>query len=154
MGKVLLSSCLVGVHTQYDGGSGRVDELVALVKAGKAVFMCPEQSGGLTTPRQPAEIEPGKTAADVLAGNGRVITITGQDVTREYVNGAREVLAFCQEVGIECAVLAATSPACGSQQTYDGTHSGTLRAGRGVAAELLAQHGIEVYNQHNYQGHI
>ena len=154
MVKILLSTCLVGIHSQYNGESNRIDDLVELVKAGRAVLLCPEQLGGLTTPREPAEIEPGKTAADVLAGEGKVVTITGQDVTGQYVRGAQEVLAFCQEIGIETAVMAATSPSCGSQQTYDGTHSGTLRTGRGVTAELLVQNGIRVYSQRDYQGDI
>jgi uncharacterized protein YbbK (DUF523 family) len=151
---ILISTCLVGVETQYDGGSKRMEEMVAMVRSGRAVCLCPEQLGGLTTPREPAEIEPGKTAADVLAGRGRVLSISGKDVTEQYVSGARKVLAFCQDVGVEAAILRATSPACGSEQTCDGTHSGTLRPGRGVAAELLAQHGIAVYNQENYLGHL
>lgn len=152
--KILLSTCLVGVHTQWDGGTNRVDDLVELVRAGEAVFLCPEQLGGLTTPREPAEIEPGKTARDVLAGSAKVLTKTGRDVTQQFVGGAQRVLAFCQEMGIETAVLAATSPSCGSKETYDGTHSGTLRPGKGVTAELLAQNGIRVYNQVNYRGDL
>jgi len=146
-----VSTCLVGVHTQWDGETNQVDDLVEWVRSGQAVFLCPEQLGGLTTPREPAEIEPGKTAKDVLAGNARVVTNTGKDVTEQFVRGAQEVLAFCQALEIETAILAANSPSCGSEQTYDGTHSGTLRPGRGVAAELLAQNGIQVYNQANYQ---
>ena len=152
--RILLSTCLVGVHAQWDGGSSKVDDLVELVKSGRAVFLCPEQLGGLTTPREPAEIEPGKTARDVLEGRAKVITITGQDVTEQFVAGAQRVLAFCQDVGIETAILSAASPSCGSRQTYDGTHSGTLRPGKGVTAELLAQNGINVYNQVDYLGKI
>jgi uncharacterized protein YbbK (DUF523 family) len=152
--KILVSACLVGVHTQWDGGSSKVDDLVELVRSGKAVFMCPEQLGGLTTPREPAEIEPGKTARDVLDGRAKVVTITGRDVTEQFVSGAQKVLAFCREIGIETAILSATSPSCGSRQTYDGTHSGTLRPGRGVTAELLAQNGVQVYNQLDCQGKI
>jgi uncharacterized protein YbbK (DUF523 family) len=152
--KILLSTCLVGVHTMWDGGTNRVDDLVELVRAGEAVFLCPEQLGGLTTPREPAEIEPGKTARDVLAGSAKVISKTGRDVTQQFVDGAQKALAFCQEMGIETAVLAATSPSCGSEETYDGTHSGTLRPGKGVTAELLAQNGIRVHNQVNYRGNL
>jgi uncharacterized protein YbbK (DUF523 family) len=152
--KVLLSACLVGVHTQFDGGSNKVDDLLELVKAGRAVFLCPEQLGGLTTPRDPAEIEPGKTARDVLEGKAKVVTITGIDVTEQYVRGAQEVLAFCVQTGIGTAIMAATSPSCGSRETYDGTHSGTLRSGRGVTAELLEENGVKVYNQLNYRGNI
>jgi uncharacterized protein YbbK (DUF523 family) len=152
--KILLSTCLVGVQTQWNGESNKIDDLVELVKAGRAVFLCPEQLGGLTTPREPAEIEPGRTAKDVLAGKAKVVTITGIDVTKQFVRGAQEVLALCQQIGIETAILAATSPSCGSRETYDGTHSGTIRPGKGVTAELLAQNGIRVYNQENYRGNI
>jgi uncharacterized protein YbbK (DUF523 family) len=152
--QVLVSACLVGVHTRWDGGTNKVDDLVEWVKAGRAFFLCPEQLGGLTTPREPAEIEPGKSAEDVLAGQARVITNTGRDVTEQYVRGAREALALCQELGTERAILAARSPSCGSRETYDGTHSGTLRPGRGITAELLAQNGIQVYNEVNDPGKI
>lgn len=91
--------------------------MVELVKSGKAVFMCPEQLGGLPTPREPSEIEKGKTAKDVLEGKGKVLTKQGSDVTEQYVTGARRVLKFCQEMGIGIAVLKARSPSCGSQQT-------------------------------------
>jgi uncharacterized protein YbbK (DUF523 family) len=148
--KILLSACLVGVHTQWNAESNRIDDLVELVQAGQAVFLCPEQLGGLTTPRDPAEIEPGRTAKDVLEGKAKVVTNTGKDVTKQFVRGATGMLAFCQEMGIETAILAATSPSCGSRETYDGTHSGTTRPGRGVTAELLVQNGIEVYDEVNY----
>jgi uncharacterized protein YbbK (DUF523 family) len=147
---ILVSTCLVGVRTGWNGEHNRAGDIVDLVKAGKAVFLCPEQLGGLTTPREPSEIEPGKTAADVLAGDARVLAISGRDVTEQFVRGAQEVLAFCQEMGIRTAILKASSPSCGSQKTYDGTHSGTLRPGRGITAELLVQNGIAVYNEHDY----
>jgi uncharacterized protein YbbK (DUF523 family) len=149
---ILVSACLVGVHTRWDGATNKVDDLAALVEAGRTVFLCPEQLGGLTTPREPAEIEPGKTAEDVLAGTAKVITNTGKDFTKQFVSGAQEVLAFCRAFGIEMTVLASTSPSCGSRETYDGTHSGTLRPGRGITAELLVQNGIRVYNEANYPG--
>ena len=151
---VVVSTCLVGVSTRWDGGHNRAEDIVGLVRAGKAVFLCPEQLGGLTTPREPSELEPGKTAADVLAGKAKVLSISGRDVTAQFVRGAQEVLAFCQEMGIQTAILKACSPSCGSQQTYDGTHSGTLRPGRGIAAELLVRNGIAVYNEHNYMSRI
>ena len=135
--RVLLSTCLVGVNTQWNEGNNRCDDLVELVRSGSAVVMCPEQLGGLPTPREPAEIEEGKTAEDVLAGRARVVARTGQDVTEQFVTGAHRILAFCQEIGIETAILSAKSPSCGSSETYDGTFSETTRPGRGITAELL-----------------
>jgi uncharacterized protein YbbK (DUF523 family) len=148
--KILVSTCLVGINSQWNEGSARVDEVVALVKSGKAVFLCPEQLGGLSTPRDPAEIEAGKTARDVLEGHARVITRAGADVTQQFVRGAQRLLAFCREMGIETAILKAGSPSCGSRETYDGTFSGTMRPGKGIAAELLDQNGVTVYNEEHY----
>jgi uncharacterized protein YbbK (DUF523 family) len=139
--KILVSTCLVGINSQWNEGSAKVDDVVELVKSGKAVFLCPEQLGGLSTPRDPAEIEAGKTAKDVLEGNGRVLTNTGKDFTKQFVCGAQRLLAFCQEIGIETAILKAGSPS-------------SMRPGKGTAAELLDQNGIEVYNEENYPAEI
>jgi uncharacterized protein YbbK (DUF523 family) len=152
--KILVSTCLVGVNTQWNEDCNRIDDVVELVKSGRAVFLCPEQLGGLSTPREPAEIEEGKTAKDVLGGKGKVLTRTGRDVTKQFVCGAQRVLAFCQEIGIETAILSAKSPSCGSRETYDGTFSLTTRPGKGITAELLEQNGVKVYNEVNYPGKI
>ncbi len=146
-GLVLISSCMVGLKTRYDGGSKNIDRLFKLVKEGKAVFACPEQLGGLPTPRAAAEIEYGKTAKDVLAGNGRVLTKLGDDVTKQFVSGAEKVLALCKELGIKKVILKEKSPSCGGKFNYDGTFSKTLIEGRGITAELLIQNGIEVFSE-------
>jgi uncharacterized protein YbbK (DUF523 family) len=152
--KILVSTCLVGVNTQWNEDCTKIDDVVELVKSGKAVFLCPEQLGGLSTPREPAEIEEGKTAKDVLEGKGKVLTRTGKDVTKQFVSGAQRTLAFCQEIGIETAILKAGSPSCGSRQTYDGTFSDTTRPGKGITAELLKQNGVKVYNEENFSEKI
>jgi len=85
-----------------------------------------------------------------LLGEIKSKNINGQDVTEQFVSGAQEVLALCQEIGINVAVLKATSPSCGSSETYDGTFTLTLRPGRGITTELLALNGIKVYNEENY----
>jgi uncharacterized protein YbbK (DUF523 family) len=113
--------------------------------------MCPEQLGGLTTPREPAEIERGKTAKDVLNGDARVLTITGKDVTDQFVVGAQRILEFCQRTGVEVAILKSDSPACGSEQTYDGSFTDTKLVGKGITAELLDQNGIKVFNDKNFR---
>ena len=149
--KILMSPCLVGINTRWDESCEEISELVELVKSGQAVFLCPEQLGGLTTPREPAETEPGKTAKDILKGDGRVLTNTGKDVTKQFATGAQRILEFCQKMGIEIAILKSDSPSCGSIQTYDGTFSDTKIPGKGITAELLAQNGIKVYNEKNFQ---
>jgi len=107
-----------------------------MVDQGRAIPVCPEQLGGLTTPRAPAE----------QIGD-KVITIDGRDVTAEFKLGAQRTLLIAQQVGAELAIMKATSPSCGKGIVYDGTHSGTLIEGDGETAELLLQHGIPVLTE-------
>ncbi len=112
--------------------------------------VCPEVSGGLPTPRPPAEIEGAHAGLDgtaVLDGRTRVIDIDGTDVTPYFVNGARVALALAQELGIRRAVLKARSPSCGVGRIADGQFVGRLVAGEGVATALLKRAGIEVVNE-------
>ncbi|HSG16511.1 MAG TPA: DUF523 domain-containing protein [Anaerolineae bacterium] len=148
--KTLISPCLVGIRTRWDEDCEEIEALITLVKSGQAVFLCPEQLGGLTTPREPAEIETGKTAKDVLNGDARVLTNTGKDVTDQFAVGARRILEFCQGFGVEVAILKSGSPSCGSKQTYDGSFTDTKIVGKGITAELLEQNGITVYNEKNF----
>ena len=148
--RILLSSCLAGINCRYDGGNCRVERLVDLVRKGRAIFICPEQAAGLPTPREPAEIEPGMSAEDVLTGLGRVLTKSGMDATHDYVEGAKATLALCQDLKIRTAIMKAGSPSCGSRRQYDGTFSGKLIPGAGVTAELLRQNGIQVYDEENF----
>jgi uncharacterized protein YbbK (DUF523 family) len=148
---ILISPCLIGVRTRWDESCDEIEELIDLVKSGQAVFLCPEQLGGLATPREPSEIETGATAKDVLKGEAKVLTKTGKDVTEQWVVGAQRTLEFCQQMGIEVAILKSGSPSCGSVQTCDGSFTGTKIAGKGTTAELLEQNGIIVYNEKNFR---
>jgi uncharacterized protein YbbK (DUF523 family) len=85
---IFISSCILDLDTQYNQESKRYKKLVELVKEGKALFFCAEQGGGLPTPRVPSEIEPGKTAAEVLQGKAKILSKEGQDVTKEFLLGA------------------------------------------------------------------
>ena len=149
--KILISPCLIGIRTRWNEDCEEIEELIDLVKSGQAVFLCAEQSGGLPTPRDPAEIERGKTAKDVFKGESKVLTKAGKDVTEQFVVGARRILEFCQRMGVEVAILKSDSPSCGSVRTYDGTFSSTKVAGKGITAELLEQNGIKVYNEKNFR---
>ncbi len=149
---LLVSACLAGKACRYDGAakpcSGASALLTVLEEKGlRIVPCCPECAGGLTTPRAPAEIEPGHTADDVLAGRGRVMTQAGDDVTAAYIKGAQAALALCREHHVRLALLKARSPSCGSADVYDGTFSGQLLPGRGVTAALLEKHGIRVMDE-------
>lgn len=151
---ILISSCLIGLYCRYDGETKLVEKLTKLVEQGKAIFICPEQAGGLATPRVPAETEQGKTSKDVLEGNARVMGKDGSDVTKEFEKGAKEALSLCQKYGIKIAILNQKSPSCGSTKTYDGSFTGNKILGNGITAELLMQNGISVYNEENFPDNL
>jgi len=132
---IIVSACLAGFRCRYDGKTVSDADVVALVKSGKAIPVCPEMLGGLPCPRIPAE----RTADDT-----HVLTREGVDVTEAYRLGAKETLRLARLYGCEKAILKARSPSCGYGQIYDGTFSGTLKDGVGVTAQLLAENGIAV----------
>lgn len=134
--RLLISACLLGCRCRYDGASKAQPLAAALAERYELVPVCPEQLGGLATPRPPAE----------RCGE-RVLTAAGADVTEQYHRGAEEALALCRLVGCEAAVLKERSPSCGHGQIYDGTFTGMLTAGDGVTAELLSRHDIPVYGE-------
>ncbi len=147
MQKILVSRCLLGHRVRYDGGaSGPFDQLQQWIAEGRVVPLCPEVAGGLPTPRAAAEI-PGGQGGEVLDGSARVITTEGDDVSAEFLSGARQALALVQQHGIRIAVLKANSPSCGNLLTYDGTFSGVKVSGKGVTAALLSRHGVLVFNE-------
>lgn len=143
---VLVSACLAGRACRFDGSANPDDEVARLVSEGRAVLVCPEEDGGLGTPRPPAEIV-GGDGADVLAGRARVVTKGGRDVTEEYVAGARIALQAARDAGAERAILKARSPSCGTGCVYDGTFTRTPRDGDGVTAALLIAEGIRVISE-------
>ncbi|MDP9528050.1 DUF523 domain-containing protein [Pseudomonas protegens] len=147
MHKILVSRCLLGHRVRYDGGaSGPFDQLAAWLQEGRVVALCPEVAGGLPTPRAAAEI-PGGQGVDVLAGRVPVMTTEGEDVSAQFLSGARQALELVEQHGIGVAVLKANSPSCGNLLTYDGTFSGVKVQGEGVTAALLRQHGVQVFSE-------
>lgn len=134
--RLLISACLLGCRCRYDGASKAQPLAAALAERYELVPVCPEQLGGLATPRPPAERR-----------GDRVITETGADVTAQYRRGAEEALALYQMLGCDAAVLKERSPSCGHGQIYDGTFTGTVTCGDGVTSELLAQHRVPVYRE-------
>jgi uncharacterized protein YbbK (DUF523 family) len=139
---ILISACLLGENCKYSGGNNLAAGLAeALTRAGHTVIgCCPEQLGGLPTPRVPAE-----------RLNGGVVNKEGLDVTAEFTVGAHAALEIALQHGCAVAVLKKNSPSCGCGTIYDGSFTGTLVSGDGVTAELLKQHGIAVYNEENYR---
>lgn len=146
--KILISACLLGRPVRYDGkGKLLADPLIERWKAqGRLVGYCPEQAGGLPTPRPAAEIEGGMNGEDVLAGRARVMEVTGGDVTEAFVEGGKKAVAFAREQGCEAALLIDGSPSCGSGFIYDGSFSGTRHPGFGVTAALMRRAGIVVFS--------
>ncbi|MFZ5967991.1 MAG: DUF523 domain-containing protein [Bacillota bacterium] len=146
---ILVSACLAGIRCRYDGSDKLIQEIQNLVKEGKAVLVCPEQLGGLSTPREPAEIQGGDGSA-VLKGQASVISKDGKDVTAGFIKGAEETLKIAQLYDIEYAVLKARSPSCGKDVIYNGSFSKEKRAGDGVAAALLIDHGIKIIDEDEF----
>jgi uncharacterized protein YbbK (DUF523 family) len=134
------SACLVGLKTRYDGSSAIDPRVHRLFLEGKIIPLCPEQLGGLTTPRARAEIADG-SGKDVLEGRSAVITAEGIDVTLQYLHGAEEVVRVAKELGIKRFYLKSNSPACGFGKIYI---RGRLTKGNGVCAAALVQAGINI----------
>jgi uncharacterized protein YbbK (DUF523 family) len=128
---VLVSACLAGLCTRYDGRLRPSPACLEALAGTHWLPVCPEQLGGLPTPRPAADLTFGD-GYDVLAGRSRVVTEGGQDVTRNFLQGARQCLALAQAQHIRRAYLKARSPSCG------------LTPRIGVTAAFLVQHGIEV----------
>jgi len=147
-----VSACLLGINTKYSGSSNVTRSLPELMKSNEHVLIpvCPEQLGGLTTPREPAEIQEG-TAADVLEGKAAVLNKAGQDVTEQFVKGARETLRIAELYCCKAAILKSKSPSCGCGKVYDGSFSGKLIDGNGVTAQLLLDNGIQVMDENNFE---
>ncbi|MDN5347962.1 MAG: hypothetical protein PWP65_1526 [Clostridia bacterium] len=146
---VLVSACLLGFKCKYNGGHNAVPDLIKMHAEGRAVPVCPEQLGGLPTPRPPAEIQGGE-GRDVLSGRARVKDREGKDVTEAFIRGAMETLKLAQKINARVAILKEKSPSCGSTQIYDGTFTGQLQPGAGVTAALLTGHGLKVYSEKTY----
>ena len=134
---ILVSACLVGINSKYNGGNNYNKKIFELVKSGKAIPLCPEQLGGLSTPRVPCEIK-------FVNGKRYVIDKNGRDVTLEYERGAREVMKFVKDLGIKKAILQSRSPSCGKGHIYNGNFEKKLVDSNGVLAQLLIDNGIEV----------
>lgn len=139
---VAVSWCLCGKKCRYDGTAKPDEQAMALAAEG-ALCICPEVLGGLPIPREPAEIV-GGDGKDVLDGRAKVISVSGKDVTAEYIAGAEEALRLCREKGVTLALLKANSPSCGCGCIYDGSFTGSKKSGDGVTAALFKRHGIAV----------
>jgi len=145
----LISACLCGVKCKYNGKDNTNPHFVRLLQTGEVVPVCPEQLGGLPTPRKPAEILCG-SGQDVLTGKSRVVTDDGHDVTENYIKGAYETLNIAQKIGADMAILKSKSPSCGNGCIYDGSFRKKTCHSDGVTAALLKENGIKVIDEDDY----
>lgn len=150
---ILISACLLGVNCKYNGKNNLNEEIVEYFKDKNIIPVCPEQLGGLSTPRFSSEIKNGD-GQDVLEGTTKVMNNSGNDVTEQFIKGAYETLRLAQTLGATKAVLKTRSPSCGVGEIYNGNFNGTLIEGDGVTAALLKSKGIEVYNDEDFLFYI
>ena len=137
---MIISACLCGCDCKYNGKNNKNESCVELLKRGKAVLVCPEQLGGMTTPRVPSEI---------LKNDGKISVISkeGKDVSKKFKKGAEEALKIAKLVDAKVAILKNGSPSCGSKYIYDGTFSNNKIEGKGITAKLFMENEIEVFSE-------
>ncbi len=141
--KLAASACLAGRACRYDGKAKPSRKILERIASGEEIFLfCPECLGGLATPRVPSEIA--GTGKAVLEGTARVLGKDGSDRTGQFLAGAQAALAQLKAAEITTVYLKGRSPSCGLGKIYDGTFTGSLASGNGVAAELFLQNGMDV----------
>lgn len=147
--KILISKCLLGIKVRYDGKGNLYQH--PLIKQWqqqeRLITICPEVAGGLTIPRDPAEITGDCGGKAALKKTAQVKTIHGKDVTYAYLSGAQAALALVKKHGIKVTILKERSPSCGGTEIYSGNFSGKKISGEGVTAALLRQNGVKIFNE-------
>ena len=132
----VVSACLAGCKCRYDGKDNLCPKVKQLVDEGRAITVCPEVMGGMTTPRIPSERK-----------DGKIINSIGEDNTKYFEKGVEESIKLVKEHNIKKAILKAKSPSCGNKYIYDGSFSKTLVEGKGMLAEKLTELGLEIYDE-------
>lgn len=140
--KILVSACLLGKNCKYNGGNNLNQGMLEFIEGHEVIGVCPEQLGGLSTPRLPAEIVA-----------GLVTNKEGVSVDNEFRKGAQEALAVALENKVDLAILQSRSPSCGVKEIYDGSFSGKKIKGQGVFAKLLSARGIKVLDAEDVAEH-
>ena len=140
--RILVSACLLGKNCKYNGGNNLNQRVLDFIEGHEVIGICPEQLGGLSTPRLPAEII-----------DGVVTNKEGISVDAEFRKGAQSALAVALENKVDLAILQSRSPSCGVKEIYDGSFSGKKIKGQGVFAKLLSAHGIKVLDAEDIGEH-
>lgn len=146
----LISACLCGINCKYNGLNNYNEICERLLKENKAIPICPEQLGGLSTPRIPCELQ--GTANEIIQGKNKVINKDGIDVTEMFLKGANEVLKISKMLNVDKVILKEGSPSCGVNFVYDGTFSGKRIAGMGITSQLLNDAAIDIYSENDLGG--
>ena len=146
---ILVSACLAGLDVKYNGSHNLDEKIKKWFDEKKAIPICPEVLGGLSIPREPAEIVGGE-GEDVLDGHAKVITNNGIDVTEQFIKGANETLKIALDLNATMVILKERSPSCGSSMIYSGEFNGNKKKGTGVTAALLKRNGIQVLSEENF----
>ena len=134
--KLLVSACLMGLYTRYDGGHNTRPDVLQLLEEHTLIPVCPEQLGGLPTPRPPCEIQ-----------GRQVLRQDGLDCTAAFLAGAQAAVKILRLTGCQAAILKSRSPSCGKGPVYDGSFTGTLVPGQGILAGMLRELSIPVYDE-------
>ena len=136
MEKVLISTCLIGENTKYNGGNNFIKSVEKLYPLCDLIIICPEVMSGLKTPRSPSEIK-----------NGKVINKANKDVTSFFKSGASLITYIAEQNNVKYALLKENSPSCGVHHIYDGTFSNNLIKGNGITTQELIKKGIQVFSE-------
>lgn len=136
---VMISACLIGINCRYDGKSSRNTRLMDLLKGFVVVPFCPEQLGGLSTPRPRAEIR-----------GEKVVNEFGEDVTSYFLKGANEALKIAKKISPDIIILKSRSPSCGKGRIYDGSFHNKLVEGSGVTCSILTRNGFKVLSDEEF----
>lgn len=140
---ILVSACLLGENCKYNGGNNKNEAVLKYLEGKEYIAVCPETLGGLKNPRLPAEIQ-----------GEKVLLKDGTDVTREFYNGAKITLEIAKRHNADEAVLKESSPSCGCNTIYDGTHLGNKIKGMGITARKLYEMGISVKSEKDLEKDI
>ena len=143
---IMISACLCGINCRYDGQAVHNSGIIEFLKGKHFIPVCPEQLGGLSTPRNPSFINKGD-GLDVLYGKAKVITFQGKDVTKAFLLGAEQVLEIARLVGSTKAVLKEKSPSCGIKTIY---HKEKLVKGCGVTTALLLKNKFSLISEEEF----
>ena len=146
---IIVSACLLGENCKYSGGNNKSENVIKYLEDKEYILVCPEQLGGLSTPRNPSEIITygNKDGNDVLSGCTKVLSNKGIDVTKNFIQGAEETLKIAKEHNAKTAILKAGSPSCGYKKIYDGTFLGNEIQGMGVTAAILNKENIALLDE-------